>query len=123
MYTRRRNGFTLIELLVVIAIIGILAAMLFPVFARSGESARKIQCLSNVKNIALAMQMYLADYDKTPPHEHRPEGLGVGAEQDEQWLHVREQGRPHEPVPRVARDPGRVHQESGRMAMPGHDDR
>jgi prepilin-type N-terminal cleavage/methylation domain-containing protein/prepilin-type processing-associated H-X9-DG protein len=59
----RRRGFTLIELLVVIAIIGILAAMLFPVFARARESARKIQCLSNVKNIALAIQMYLADYD------------------------------------------------------------
>jgi prepilin-type N-terminal cleavage/methylation domain-containing protein/prepilin-type processing-associated H-X9-DG protein len=60
----RRRGFTLIELLVVIAIIGILAAMLFPVFARARESARKTQCLSNVKNIALAFNMYLTDYDK-----------------------------------------------------------
>jgi len=51
----RRRGFTLIELLVVIAIIGILAAMLFPVFARARESARKVQCLANVKNLALAM--------------------------------------------------------------------
>jgi prepilin-type N-terminal cleavage/methylation domain-containing protein/prepilin-type processing-associated H-X9-DG protein len=64
----RRSGFTLIELLVVIAIIGILAAMLFPVFARARESARKIQCLSNVKNIAMAVQMYLADYDRFPPN-------------------------------------------------------
>jgi prepilin-type N-terminal cleavage/methylation domain-containing protein/prepilin-type processing-associated H-X9-DG protein len=63
----RRRGFTLIELLVVIAIIGILAAMLFPVFARARESARKIQCLSNVKNIALAINMYLTDYDACPP--------------------------------------------------------
>jgi prepilin-type N-terminal cleavage/methylation domain-containing protein/prepilin-type processing-associated H-X9-DG protein len=63
MLVRRRSGFTLIELLVVIAIIGILAAMLFPVFARARESARKIQCLSNVKNIALAINMYLTDYD------------------------------------------------------------
>ncbi len=70
---RQRRGFTLIELLVVIAIIGILAAMLFPVFARARESARKIQCLSNVKNIALAMQMYLTDYDMFPPAEHRAE--------------------------------------------------
>jgi len=70
---RRRSGFTLIELLVVIAIIAILAAMLFPVFARARESARKIQCLSNVKNIALAMQMYLTDYDRFPPSEHRSE--------------------------------------------------
>ena len=64
---RRRNGFTLIELLVVIAIIGILAAMLFPVFARAPESARKIRCLSNVKNIAMAFQVYFADYDRFPP--------------------------------------------------------
>ncbi len=70
---RRRVGFTLIELLVVIAIIGILAAMLFPVFARARESARKIQCLSNVKNIALAINMYLTDYDRLWPFEHRAE--------------------------------------------------
>jgi prepilin-type N-terminal cleavage/methylation domain-containing protein/prepilin-type processing-associated H-X9-DG protein len=69
----RRRGFTLIELLVVIAIIGILAAMLFPVFARAREAARKIQCLSNVKNIAMAVQMYLVDYDAMPPTEHRQE--------------------------------------------------
>jgi prepilin-type N-terminal cleavage/methylation domain-containing protein/prepilin-type processing-associated H-X9-DG protein len=73
MMTRRR-GFTLIELLVVIAIIGILAAMVFPVFARARESARKAVCLSNVKNIALAIQMYLGDYnDHFPPSEHRAE--------------------------------------------------
>ncbi len=67
-----RKGFTLIELLVVIAIIGILAAMVFPVFARARESARKAVCLSNVKNIALAFQMYLADNNDTlPPEEHR----------------------------------------------------
>src|SRR5574340_1784468 len=66
----RRRGFTLIELLVVIAIIGILAAMLFPVFARARESARKTQCLANVKNIAIAYQMYLTDYDKFMPSEH-----------------------------------------------------
>ncbi len=56
----------------VIAIIGILAAMVFPVFARARESARKAVCLSNVKNIALAIQMYLADNnDVLPPDEHR----------------------------------------------------
>ncbi len=70
MATRRRSGFTLIELLVVIAIIAILAAMLFPVFARARESARKIQCLSNVKNIAIAVQMYLTDYDRMPPGQN-----------------------------------------------------
>jgi len=63
----RRRGFTLIELLVVIAIIGILAAMLFPVFARARESARKTQCLANVKNIATAINMYLVDWDKFFP--------------------------------------------------------
>jgi len=74
MDARRRKGFTLIELLVVIAIIGILAAMVFPVFARARESARKAVCLSNVKNIALAIQMYLGDYNDTgPPYEHRQE--------------------------------------------------
>ena len=72
---KRRRGFTLIELLVVIAIIAILAAMLFPVFARARESARKIQCLSNVKNIATAWQMYFTDYDRYPPVEHRAEVL------------------------------------------------
>ncbi|MCJ7752195.1 MAG: type II secretion system GspH family protein, partial [Armatimonadetes bacterium] len=70
----KRKGFTLIELLVVIAIIGILAAMVFPVFARARESARKAVCLSNVKNIALAIQMYLADNNDTlPPTETRQE--------------------------------------------------
>jgi prepilin-type N-terminal cleavage/methylation domain-containing protein/prepilin-type processing-associated H-X9-DG protein len=78
---RRLQGFTLIELLVVIAIIAILAAMLFPVFARARESARKIQCLSNVKNIATAIQMYLTDYDRFPPGEHRQEVIDYFASQ------------------------------------------
>jgi prepilin-type N-terminal cleavage/methylation domain-containing protein/prepilin-type processing-associated H-X9-DG protein len=72
----RHKGFTLIELLVVIAIIGILASMVFPVFARARESARKAVCLSNVKNLALAVQMYLADNNDTfPTRERRPEVL------------------------------------------------
>ncbi len=80
MSATRRKGFTLIELLVVIAIIGILAAMVFPVFARARESARKAVCLSNVKNIALAIQMYLADNNDTlPPGEHRQEVLDYWA--------------------------------------------
>ncbi|MFB3879929.1 MAG: prepilin-type N-terminal cleavage/methylation domain-containing protein [Armatimonadota bacterium] len=56
-------GFTLIELLVVIAIIGILAAMVFPVFARAREAARKATCLSNLKQLSLAMLMYADDND------------------------------------------------------------
>jgi prepilin-type N-terminal cleavage/methylation domain-containing protein/prepilin-type processing-associated H-X9-DG protein len=71
----RRKGFTLIELLVVIAIIGILAAMLFPVFARAREAARKTQCLANVKNIAMAFNIYFTDYDAFPPDETRSEVL------------------------------------------------
>ncbi len=58
-----RRGFTLIELLVVIAIIAILAAILFPVFARAREKARQTSCLSNIKEIALGARMYCADYD------------------------------------------------------------
>lgn len=57
------KGFTLIELLVVIAIIAILAAILFPVFARAREAARKTSCISNMKQITLATAMYASDYD------------------------------------------------------------
>ncbi len=63
----RRRGFTLIELLVVIAIIAILAAILFPVFARAREKARQSSCLSNVKQIGLGWLMYVQDYDETCP--------------------------------------------------------
>jgi prepilin-type N-terminal cleavage/methylation domain-containing protein/prepilin-type processing-associated H-X9-DG protein len=62
-----RRGFTLIELLVVIAIIAILAAILFPVFARAREKARQASCQSNLKQIGLAVLMYVQDYDETGP--------------------------------------------------------
>ncbi|MFN3648934.1 MAG: type II secretion system protein [Armatimonadota bacterium] len=66
-HRRDRRGFTLIELLVVIAIIAILAAILFPVFARAREAARKASCLSNMKQIGTAAMMYTQDYDETFP--------------------------------------------------------
>ena len=59
-----RRGFTLIELLVVIAIIAILAAILFPVFARAREKARQASCQSNLKQLALGVLMYAQDYDE-----------------------------------------------------------
>lgn len=62
-----RRGFTLIELLVVIAIIAILAAILFPVFARAREQAKRTSCLSNLKQLALAAMMYGQDYDELLP--------------------------------------------------------
>lgn len=62
-----RRGFTLIELLVVIAIIAILAAILFPVFAKAREKARQTSCLSNTRQICTAMLSYVQDYDEKLP--------------------------------------------------------
>ena len=59
-----RRGFTLIELLVVIAIIAILAAILFPVFAKAREKARQASCLSNLKQLGVGLMMYVQDYDE-----------------------------------------------------------
>jgi prepilin-type N-terminal cleavage/methylation domain-containing protein len=64
---RRPGGFTLIELLVVIAIIAILAAILFPVFASAREKARASACLSNTKQMAVAVHTYMSDWDDTYP--------------------------------------------------------
>lgn len=63
----RRKGFTLIELLVVIAIIAILAAILFPVFAKAREKARQTACLNNLKQLSLAVIMYSNDWDENAP--------------------------------------------------------
>ena len=64
---RSTRGFTLIELLVVIAIIAILAAILFPVFARARDKARQTSCLSNVRQISLALMMYAQDHNEVYP--------------------------------------------------------
>ncbi|HSV72286.1 MAG TPA: DUF1559 domain-containing protein [Chthonomonadales bacterium] len=76
---RRRSAFTLIELLVVIAIIAILAAILFPVFARAREQARRTSCLSNLKQISLGFLMYAQDYDERLP------GVRFGNAADQGW--------------------------------------
>ncbi len=82
-----RKGFTLIELLVVIAIIAILAAILFPVFAKAREKARQNNCLSNEKQLALAFHQYAQDYD-----ERHPLNLGgtenASAAYPEAWFRV-----------------------------------
>lgn len=67
LHKEHQSGFTLIELLVVIAIIAILAAILFPVFARARENARRASCMSNLKQIGLGIMQYSQDYDEKFP--------------------------------------------------------
>jgi len=75
---RKNSGFTLIELLVVIAIIAILAAILFPVFAKVREKARQTSCLSNEKQIGLSFAQYYQDYDEKWPYGYA-DGTAVSA--------------------------------------------
>src|SRR4030088_2534226 len=62
-----RHAFTLIELLVVIAIIAVLAAILFPVFAQAKQAAKRTSCVSNARQVAISVKMYIADVDDTMP--------------------------------------------------------
>ena len=68
----KRHGFTLIELLVVIAILGLLAAVLFPVFAKVRENGRRTACLSNERQIGMAVMQYATDHDDIYPHRQTP---------------------------------------------------
>ena len=68
----KRRGFTLIELLVVIAIIAILAAVLFPVFAKVRENARKISCASNLRQLGVGLTQYTQDADEAMPYGNNP---------------------------------------------------
>jgi prepilin-type N-terminal cleavage/methylation domain-containing protein/prepilin-type processing-associated H-X9-DG protein len=91
MRVSKRRGFTLIELLVVIAIIAILAAILFPVFAKAREKARQTSCLSNTKQLGIGLMSYAQDYDETYPFCYRylndggVWGAGGGAGGYEHW--------------------------------------
>ncbi|MBC8136124.1 MAG: DUF1559 domain-containing protein [Fibrella sp.] len=78
-----RRGFTLIELLVVIAIIAILAAILFPVFAQAREKARQTSCLSNEKQLGLALIQYTQDYDETYPYSIMS---GITGDWNQTWV-------------------------------------
>ena len=81
MKTSSNNAFTLIELLIVIAIISILAAILFPVFATAREKARQTSCASNLKQIGLATQQYIQDYD-----DYYPICYNAGASAGWAWM-------------------------------------
>lgn len=79
------RAFTLIELLVVIAIIAILAAILFPVFAKAREKARQSSCLNNMKQLGIATYQYLDNYDETYPWSRFPNAAGTDRNYNYSW--------------------------------------
>jgi prepilin-type N-terminal cleavage/methylation domain-containing protein len=102
--SHRRAGFTLIELLVVIAIIAILAAILFPVFARAREKARQTSCLSNMKQCALSILMYVQDYDETfprVPNVADPYLNPKGPVEKQGWLYWAQMIQPYVKSPQI----------------------
>ena len=85
MKTTSKKGFTLIELLVVIAIIGILGALLLPVFATARDAARRSTCISNLKQLGLAFQQYSQEYDERMPNAAHGGDLGIA--QSGVWMY------------------------------------
>lgn len=86
--TKSKSAFTLIELLVVIAIIAILASILFPVFARARENARRATCLSNLKQIGLGITQYTQDYDEKLPQPWYGSNSGTTPQRYPRWMDV-----------------------------------
>ena len=82
--SNRNKGFTLIEILIVVAIIAILAAILFPVFARARENGRRASCASNVKQISLGIMQYAQDYDEKLPL-FQTSGFAIGTTNGTAW--------------------------------------
>jgi prepilin-type N-terminal cleavage/methylation domain-containing protein len=103
MHRPTQNAFTLIELLVVIAIIAILAAILFPVFAKAREKARQATCVSNVRQIGMGWMMYVQDYDERFPPNNSP------AAANSQWMNRAGGAYPCKPCRPVHRTTGQAY--------------
>jgi prepilin-type N-terminal cleavage/methylation domain-containing protein len=114
----RRSGFTLIELLVVIAIIAILAAILFPVFARAREQARKSTCGSNCRQIGLGLMMYAQDYDDTLVMRYY--GTDAVAKRDITWKDVMEPYLKNESIYRCPSNPRALTPDVGKKYAGGY---